>query len=133
MILTFVTPEKKVVVSQPVDEVFVPGYAGELNILPGHAPLVTTLTTGVMRWRPQGSSQLQKAVVSWGYCEVSPTEISVLADIADLPEDVNTTEAADRIKAAEKTLQTETLTDAEWENLTREVSRMQSQIELVKG
>lgn len=132
MILTFVTPEKKVVVNQPVDEIFIPGFKGELNILPGHAPMVTTLATGIMKWRISGSPQTSQAVISWGYCEVSPEGISVLADLADLPEEVNVQEGQEKLKAADKRLQTETLSDEEWEKLTREVSRIQSQMEMVQ-
>ncbi len=132
MILTFVTPEKKVVVNQPVDEVFVPAFKGELNILPGHAPMVTTLTTGIMKWRIAGSTQINQAVVSWGYCEVAPDGVRVLADLADLPEEVNIQEGAERLKTVDKRLQTETLSDEEWENLTREVARIQSQMDMVQ-
>jgi F-type H+-transporting ATPase subunit epsilon len=132
MILTFVTPEKKIVVNQPVDEVILPGFRGELQLLPGHAPLVTTLTTGILKWRISGSPQINQAVVSWGYCEVSPSGISVLADLADLPEEVNVQAGQERMKAADQRRQTETLSDEEWEKLDREISRLQAQIQMVQ-
>ena len=52
--LTIVTPEKRILVGQEVEEVTVPAFKGELNILPGHAPLMTTLETGVMKWKLKG-------------------------------------------------------------------------------
>ena len=131
MILTFVTPEKKIVVNQPVDEVVLPGFKGELQLLPGHAPLVTTLTTGILKWKISGSLQMSQAVVSWGYCEVSPSGISVLADVADLPEDVDLRLGQERMKLADQRRQTETLSDEEWEKLEREISRIQAQIQML--
>jgi F-type H+-transporting ATPase subunit epsilon len=131
MILTFVTPEKKIVVNQPVDEVILPGFRGELQLLPGHAPMVTTLTTGILKWKASGSLQLNQAVVSWGYCEISPGGISVLADLADLPEEIDLRSGQDRMKAADHKRQTETLSDEEWEKLDREILRIQAQSQVL--
>ena len=87
--LTLVTPDKKLLTDTEVEEVFVPGYMGELNILPGHAPLMTTLLTGVLRYRLKASTELKSIVVSWGYCEVNPDGVLVLAETAERAEDVD--------------------------------------------
>jgi F-type H+-transporting ATPase subunit epsilon len=87
--LTLVTPDKKLLTDVEVEEVFVPGFKGELNILPGHAPLMTTLSTGLLRYRLKGSSDLKSIVVSWGYCEVNPDGVLVLAETAERAEDID--------------------------------------------
>ena len=81
--LTVVTPEKKFVTDLEVEEVLVPGFRGELNILPGHSPLLTTLSTGVLMYREKSSDTFVKLSVSWGYCEVNPTKILVLAETVE--------------------------------------------------
>ncbi len=89
LMLTLVTPEKKLLTDVEVEEVFVPGFRGELNILPGHAPLMTTLSTGVMRYRLKGSTELKSVVVSWGYCEVNPNGVLILAETAERAEEID--------------------------------------------
>lgn len=87
--LTLVTPEKKLLAEAEVEEIFVPGYRGELNILPGHAPLMTTLSTGIVKYRLKSTSELKSVIVSWGYCEVNPQGVVVLAETAERPEDID--------------------------------------------
>jgi len=64
--LNLVTPDKKIVTDQELDEVTLPAYAGELNILPGHAPLMTTLTAGALKYKLKGQES-EELAVSWGY------------------------------------------------------------------
>lgn len=130
--LNVVTPEKRIVLNQEIDEVTVPAYRGELNILPGHAPLITTLSTGPLRWKLKGQGE-QAAVISWGYCEVGPNGVEILADIAELPEEIDAHEAQKALADAEKRLLNDTLDDDAWENLQRDVARHQAELELVKN
>src|SRR5688572_3427338 len=87
--LTLVTPEKKLLSDVEIEEVFVPGFRGVLNILPGHAPLVTTLETGILRYRLKGQTELKPVAVSWGYCEVSPRGVTVMAETAERPDEID--------------------------------------------
>lgn len=101
--LNLVTPEKKLVAGAEIEEVFVPAYRGELNILPGHAPLMTTLSTGILRYRFKGESELHPVAISWGYCQVSPVGVNILAETAERPEEIDLARVnAARAKAAEK-------------------------------
>ena len=79
-LFTFVTPEKKILDSQKVAEILCPSQKGELNILPGHAPLIALLKPGVLSWREQ--NQWTRLAVSWGYLEVHPKGARVLAETA---------------------------------------------------
>lgn len=128
--LTIVTPEKRLLLNQEVEEVTVPAFKGELNILPGHAPLITTLETGVMKWKLKGEARQSLAAISWGYCQVSSEGVNILADIADLPEEIDADAKKQFLNDAEKKLANETLTDEEWNQLQREVARARADIEI---
>src|SRR6476660_1168178 len=84
--LEVVTPERSVL-AEPVDMVTVPGLGGELGILPGHTPLISQLQTGVLTYVQDGkSSQLH---VSGGFVEVRDDHVSVLAEVAERPEEID--------------------------------------------
>ena len=85
--LTLVTPEKIIVVDSDVLDVVVPAYAGELGILDGHAPLITTLDSGILSYTEKGITK--EIVVSGGYCEVYDNHVKVLAEKAEIKEEIN--------------------------------------------
>jgi F-type H+-transporting ATPase subunit epsilon len=102
--LTVVTPTKRLLVDLEVEELFVPAAKGELNILPGHSPLITTLSTGILRYRLKGESEAKPLVVSWGYCEVHPEGVNVLAETAETPEELDKERIHIALKSAEERL-----------------------------
>lgn len=130
--LTLVTPEKKLLVDQEILQVTVPAYKGTLNILPGHTLLITTLETGIMRWKLKGQDKTYKAVVSWGYCEVHPQGVDILADIIDLPEEISIEESKKIITEGEKTLVSASLDDEDFELERRSIARARAGIELLE-
>ncbi len=130
MKLTLLTPEKKIVMSQEVDEVLVPGHNGELDILPGHAPLMTLLSTGILRWRLKGTTEMNKIVVSWGYCEVNPEGVIVLAETSVLPEEVQPEAFKSEIKTLETKLGTENLDEENWNEAKRRLAELKSSLEM---
>ena len=88
--LEVVTPERRVI-AEPVDMVTVPGLGGELGILPGHTPLISQLQTGVLAYTQDGkSSQLH---VSGGFVEVRDDHVSVLAEVAERPDEIDAARA----------------------------------------
>ena len=88
--LEVVTPERRVL-AEPVDLVTVPGLGGELGILPGHTPLISQLQTGVLTYVAEGkSSQLH---VSGGFVEVRDDHVSVLAEVAERPDEIDAARA----------------------------------------
>ena len=110
--LVVVTPESKVVETE-ADEVQLPGSEGYLGILPGHAPLITLLKTGVLTYRGGGRSGA--LAVSAGFAEVADDKVSVLADSAQGPGEIDAAAAErERAKAEEemKTAGVDTLDDA---------------------
>jgi F-type H+-transporting ATPase subunit epsilon len=101
--LELVTPER-LVLSEEVDEVRVPGTLGELGVLPGHTPLLTSLGTGPLSYF-QGSSGRSLAVQD-GFAEVLPDRVTVLARIADAPSDIDVESARAALAEAEARLPT---------------------------
>ena len=79
--LEMVTPHKRVL-SEEVDEISAPGTLGELGILPGHTPLLTTLKVGELTYRKEG--QTYHVAVNWGYVEVEEDTVTVLVETAEM-------------------------------------------------
>jgi F-type H+-transporting ATPase subunit epsilon len=94
--LRVVTPIKTVVDSN-ADEVELPGEMGYLGILPGHTPLITVLKTGVLTYKNSG---VERALaISAGFAEIANDAVTVLADSAEEPSEVDVS-AAERERAA---------------------------------
>lgn len=122
--LTVVTPERKLVDRQ-VDEVVLPGSEGYLGVLPGHAPLLTSLKVGQISYRLEG--RMHQLAVAWGFAEVLPDRVSVLADIAERAEDIDTERARKARERAEERLRKGT--DVDWDRarvaLEKAITRLQ--------
>ena len=120
--LTLVTPEKKLETNAEVEEVTLPAFRGELNILPGHSPMMTTLTTGLMRYKKVGEDLPHYAAISWGYCQVSPEGVNVLAELAEKPSEINLQEALASEKELENKLGSEEMDEATYEVTQRKIA-----------
>ena len=131
-LLNLVTPEKKLVTDLEVDEVIVPGFRGQLDILPGHAPLVTTLSTGLLKYRAKGTSKLETAGVSWGHCEVHPEGVVVLAEVAESLEEIDRARAEEQVKQAQKMLLDPLLEADQMEMFRRKLERAQARIQALE-
>jgi F-type H+-transporting ATPase subunit epsilon len=97
--LTVVTRERKIVDTQ-VDEVILPASDGEVGVLPGHTPLLATLSIGPLRYRT--GTKIERLVISWGFAEVLPDRVIVLAERGFLPSEIDRAEAERERIAAEK-------------------------------
>jgi F-type H+-transporting ATPase subunit epsilon len=107
--LIVVTPERKVV-DTDADQVELPGQLGYLGILPGHAPLISLLTTGVLTYKSAAGEK--SLALSAGFVEVANDAVSVLADLAEESAQIDVAAAEqDRARAEEdlKTASRETL------------------------
>ena len=110
--LEVVTPERRLL-AEPVDMVTVPGLGGELGILPGHTPLISELQTGVLSYIEDGKTfQLH---VSGGFVEVRDDHVSVLAEVAERPEEIDAARARLSRERLEKELNAWTGTEQDFE------------------
>ena len=93
--LEVVTPTR-MVVRDEVDEVVAPGSEGYFGVLGGHLPLMSTLKIGELAYRKNG--RWRYLAVSWGYVEVLPDCVTVLADVAEQAEEIDV-DRAERARA----------------------------------
>jgi F-type H+-transporting ATPase subunit epsilon len=99
--LEIVTPEKKVV-DTAATEAQIPGKNGYLGVLPGHAPLITELAIGEVTYRAGGEEQ--RLAVAWGFAEVLPDKVTILAETAERPNEINVERARKAKELAEQRL-----------------------------
>jgi len=99
--LEIVTPEK-MVVKEAAEEAQIPGKQGYLGILPGHAPLITELAVGEITYRSGGATH--RLAVAWGFAEVLPDKVTILAETAERPEEIDVKRAQESKSRAEELL-----------------------------
>ena len=97
--LSIVTPEREIVREQ-VDEVELPGSEGYFGVLPGHSPLLASLQVGEL-WYRIGNEKHYLAV-AFGFVEVLPEHVTVLARIAEKAQDIDVARAEAAKKRAEE-------------------------------
>lgn len=102
ILLEVVTPEK-LLLSTQVDEVIAPGSEGDFGVLPGHCHFLSGLRIGELRYRI-GDVTNHMAVL-WGYAEVTPTKVTIMAEIAEKAEDIDVERATAKVEEAERRLQ----------------------------
>ena len=129
--LTLVTPERRMVSGAEIEEVFVPGDRGELNILPGHAPLMTTLRPGIVRYRLKGESTIHRVAVSSGYAQVNGLGVNVLAETAETADSLSPAAIDAALAEAEARLASHDATVEELEEMTHKVAVARVHKELV--
>lgn len=99
--LELVTPER-FMLSEDVEEIIIPGYEGELGVLPEHTQYLSIVNVGVLSYRKGGG--WQKIAISGGVAEITPERVVVLADTAEHAEEINLERARLAQKRAEDEL-----------------------------
>ena len=99
--LEIVTPDRSLV-REEVDEVVVPAYDGYLGVLPGHTPLLAVLKVGELTYRK--GAETFHLLVAFGFVEVLPDRVTVLAQIAERPADIDVARAERAKQRAEERL-----------------------------
>ncbi|MGH9408145.1 MAG: F0F1 ATP synthase subunit epsilon [Vicinamibacterales bacterium] len=99
--LQIVTPDK-LLVRQAVDEVEIPGSEGYFGVLPGHTPFLASLAVGEL-WYRTGSEKTYLAI-AFGFAEVLPDRVTILASLAERAEDIDPARAEEAKRRAEERL-----------------------------
>ena len=108
--LRVVTPVR-LVLEERVDELTAPGPLGQLGILPDHAALMTTLDIGRLSYTQGGATSV--VALAGGYAEVLDNVVTVLADAAEFPDEIDTDRAGNARARAERALEEADPTDEE--------------------
>ena len=109
--LDVVTPERPIV-HEEIDEIQLPGAEGAFGVLPGHAPLLASLQP-VELWYRKGAEKVYLSI-EFGMVEVLPDRVTVLATLAERPEEIDVAKAeAERRDAEEQLRHPVSLEDAE--------------------
>ena len=101
--LVIVTPERQLL-RETVVETTLPGADGCLGILPGHAPLITELGIGELAYRAKSASEAGHLAIISGFAEVLGERVTVLAETAERPEEIDVARAEEAKKRAEQRL-----------------------------
>lgn len=97
-----IVSQDRIVYQGDADMVVLPGSAGEMGILPNHAPVLSVLQFGVVRVKVQGKDHYY--TVSGGVAEVQPDQVTVLADAAENVFEIDVQRAEEARKRAEALL-----------------------------
>jgi len=98
ILLEIVTPER-LLLSKEVDEVTCPGTEGEFGVLPGHCQFLSSLHVGELKYRV--GDEINYMTIMWGYVDVTPTRVTVLAEVAEHAEDIDVERAQVKVVEAE--------------------------------
>jgi F-type H+-transporting ATPase subunit epsilon len=130
MELSIVTPDRSVVVGQ-ASEVIIPGVGGEFDVLPGHAPKMSMLGTGVLSFTAAGKTM--RLMVSGGFVEIDHDRVVLMCEQASLAGDVTTdTDKASVVGLEQqlKALGAVAPTDATYLGLKTELERASARLNL---
>jgi F-type H+-transporting ATPase subunit epsilon len=124
--LQIVTPDR-LIVNEQVDEVQIPGTEGYLGVLPGHTPLLTALSIGEM-WYRKGQEKTHLSIAG-GFAEVLPDRVTLLATLAERPEEIDVARAeAARQRAEQRLAQARSDVDYERARLALQKSIIRLQV-----
>jgi len=116
---------ERALVDERVDEVEIPGAEGYFGVLPGHTPLLALLGAGEL-WYRKGQEK-QYLLIGFGFAEVQPDRVTILAQIAEKAEEIDVTRAEAAKKRAEERL-SHPVTDMDFERAR--IAMMKSLIRL---
>jgi len=100
--LEVATPER-LIVEERVTEAQIPARNGYIGVLAGHAPLVAELQPGVLSYVSDGRKRF--LAVHWGFVEVLPDRVRVLADLGERAEEIDVPRAQAALERAQKLLE----------------------------
>jgi F-type H+-transporting ATPase subunit epsilon len=104
-----IVSQDRLVFEGDADIVIVPGTLGEMGILAGHAPLLSTLELGVIRVKKEDQEHV--FTVTGGFIEVQPDIVTIMADAAENVEDIDIRRAEEAMERAKQLLEKDLPTD----------------------
>ena len=128
-LFTFVTPEKEILKQYSVQEILCPSEKGEINILPGHAPLITFLKPGILSYKSvQGD--WKSFSVSWGFLEIHSQGTRVLAETAETGNELSKIKIETKLKELQKQIQNPLKTPQEIREIRDNIEKQKARLKL---
>ncbi len=124
--LEIVTPTR-LLVKEAAEEAQIPGATGYLGILPGHAPLITELGVGEITYKASGTTHT--LAVAWGFAEVLPDKVTILAEAAERPHEIDIVRAQKAKERAEERLKSNAA-DVDYARAEDALRRAESRIDV---
>lgn len=124
--LEIVTPES-MMVSEEVDEITVTGTEGEFGVLPGHCHMLSSLKVGQVNYKKDNSEQYLS--LGGGYAEVGPEKVTILAETAELKDDIDVERAKAAQARAEEDLKNLTPGEKDYEEAEKALERAIARLE----
>ncbi len=128
--LIVVTPERQLL-QETVVEVTIPGLDGELGILPGHAPLITELGIGEMKYKMAVDGEAVPLAILRGFAEVLPDRVTVLAETAERATEIDLARAEAALARAQKRLASSD-TNIDWDRASIALQRAVIRIQIAR-
>ena len=125
--LEIVTPEGRKL-HEPVRELTAPGAAGQLGILPGHIPILTTLDPGALSFIPAKGGPARVLAVGDGYLEVLNDRLVVITETAELKEDIDLERAKKALEETTKKMESLSTGDAQFALLQKRKKRAEARV-----
>lgn len=129
-LLEVVTPER-LVLQEQVEEMSAPGALGEFGVLPGHTPFFTILRPGPVTYR-RGRERHQLAV-SWGFAEVGPDKVVLLAETAELAHEIDLRRAEARVRETEEQIREMSVADPAYEAVRGSLEKALARLQVLRG
>ena len=126
--IEIVTPER-VVERDVVTELQLPTKNGYIGVLAGHAPLITELGIGEITYKADNIEY--KVAVAWGFAEVLPNKVTILAEVAERPEDIDVSRAQKAKERAEERLRSAN-SDTDFDRAQVALERATTRIEVAQ-
>jgi len=118
--LNVVTPDHELV-HEEVDEVQIPASRGYLGVLPGHAPLLTELGVGDLRYKQSG--RVEHVAIIQGYAEVLPDRVIILAEVGERADQIDRQRAKAALERARKRLGQANTPGVDWDRAAAALAR----------
>jgi F-type H+-transporting ATPase subunit epsilon len=123
--LEVVTPEHRLV-RDDASQITIPGRNGYIGVLPGHAPLITELAVGEISYT-NAAGQQKYLACAWGFAEVLPNKVTILAEVAELGEQINVAAAKEERERAQQVLRIQTHGE-EYEHARRQLELAENRL-----
>lgn len=132
LILNLLTPTRAIVEKLEVEEIHIPAFLGQAQILEGHSPLMSLMSPGILKYKESKKKHSVLVAISWGYCEVIGSEVNILAETAETAEDIDLSRLQQSREKSTKKLESAAITAVEISKYLEKIKRARVREQVAK-